>query len=86
MLGTFVLRNSDRAGIIGQLEFINFHGLPGDYLNTYVRNVRAVTPAVVQQMTRKYIDDTKTAIIAVGDKKVIEEQLKPYGPIGSTTR
>ncbi|HRB13925.1 MAG TPA: pitrilysin family protein [Vicinamibacteria bacterium] len=86
MLGTFVLRNSDRFGIISQLEFINFHGLPADYLNRYVGNVRAVTPAAVQQMAQKYIDDTKTAIIAVGDKKVIEEQVKPYGPIWSTTR
>ncbi len=86
MLGTFVLRNSDRFGIISQLEFIKFHGLPADYLNTYVGNVRAVTPAVVQQMAKKYIDDTRTAIIAVGDKKAIEEQVKPYGPIWSTTR
>ena len=86
MLGTFVLRNSDRSGIIAQLEFINFHGLPADYLNTYVGKVRAVTPAQVQQMTQKYIDDTKTAIIAVGDKKLIEDQVKPYGPIWSTPR
>ena len=86
MLGTFVLRNSDRFGIISQLEFINFHGLPADYLNRYVGNGRAVTPAAVQQMAQKYIDDTKTAIIAVGDKKLIEEQVKPYGPIWSTTR
>jgi predicted Zn-dependent peptidase len=86
MLGTFVLRNSDRSGIIAQLEFINFHGLPADYLNTYIGKVRAVTPAQVQQMAQKYIDDTKTAIVAVGDKKVIEDQVKPYGPIWSTTR
>ncbi|MBX7186148.1 MAG: insulinase family protein [Vicinamibacteria bacterium] len=86
MLGTFVLRNSDRAGIIGQLEFINFHGLPADYLNKYVANVRAVTPAMVQQMAQKYIDDTKTAIIAVGDRKAIEEQVKPYGPMGPAGR
>ena len=84
MLGTFVLRNSDRFGIISQLEFINFHGLPADYLNKYVGNVRAVTPAAVQRMAQKYIDDTKTAIIAVGDKKAIEEQVKSYGPIWST--
>jgi hypothetical protein len=37
-------------------------------------------------MAQKYIDDTKTAIIAVGDRKLIEEQVKPYGPIWSTTR
>jgi zinc protease len=81
MLGTFVLRNSDRFGIINQLEFINMHGLPADYLNTYVGKVRAVTPATVQQMTQKYIDDTKVTIVAVGDKKLIEEQVKPYGPL-----
>jgi len=86
MLGTFVLRNSDRAGIIAQLEFINFHGLPADYLNTYVGKVRAVTKAMVQEMTRKYIDDTKTAIIAVGDRKQIEDQVKPYGPTGASPR
>jgi len=81
MLGTFVLRNSDRFGIIAQLEFINFHGLPADYLNTYVGKVRAVTPAVVQEMTKKYIDDSKTVIVAVGDRKVIEDQVKGYGPL-----
>lgn len=86
MLGTFVLRNSDRAGIIAQLEFINFHGLPADYLNTYVGKVRAVTPGQVQEMTRKYIDDVRTAIIAVGDRKQIEDQVKPYGPAGSSPR
>jgi len=81
MLGNFVLRNSDRFGIIGQLEAISFHGLPADYLNTYVSKVRAVTPAMVQQMMQKYIDDTKMTIVAVGDRKVIEEQVKPYGVI-----
>lgn len=81
MLGNFVLRNSDRSGIVGQLEAINFHGLPADYLNTYVSKVRAVTPATVQQMMQKYIDDTKMTIVAVGDRKVIEEQVKPYGAI-----
>jgi predicted Zn-dependent peptidase len=79
MLGTFVLRNSDRAGIIAQLEFINFHGLPADYLNTYVGKVRAVTPAMVRQMAQKYIDDARTTIVAVGDRKLIEEQVKPFG-------
>ena len=34
--GVFVLQNSSRAGIIGQLEFVDLHGLPADYLNGYV--------------------------------------------------
>ena len=32
-------------------------------------------------MARKYIQDDKATIVVVGDKKVIEEQLKPFGPL-----
>jgi predicted Zn-dependent peptidase len=79
--GTFVLQNSSRPGIIGQLEFVDLHGLPADYLNGYVKRVYAITPQQVQDMARKYIQDDKATIVIVGDKKVIEDQVKPYGTI-----
>ena len=79
--GVFILQNSSRGGIIGQLEFVDLHGLPGDYLNGYVKRLYAITPAQVQQMAKKYIQDDKATIVVVGDKKVIEEQLKPFGPL-----
>jgi len=78
LAGTFVLSNSSRAGIIGQLAFVDLHGLPDDYLNTYVSRVYAVTPAQVQQMASKYIQSDKALIVVVGDKKVIAEQVAPY--------
>jgi zinc protease len=81
MAGTFVLQNSSRPGIIGQLEFVDLQGLPSDYLNRLVQRVYAVTPAQVQQMAQKNIQDDKATIVAAGDRKVIEEQVKPYGPI-----
>jgi predicted Zn-dependent peptidase len=79
--GVFVLQNSSRPGIIGQLEFVDLHGLPADYLNGYVGRVYAVTPAQVQEMAKKYVLDDKATIVVVGDKKVIEEQLKGFGTI-----
>ena len=56
----------------------DLHGLPDDYLNTYVSRVYAVTPAQVQQMASKYIQSDKALIVVVGDKKVIAEQVAPY--------
>ena len=53
--GVFVLQNSSRPGIIGQLEFVDLHGLPADYLNGYVGRIYAVTPAQVQEMAKKYL-------------------------------
>jgi predicted Zn-dependent peptidase len=79
--GVFILQNSSRPGIIGQLEFVDLHGLPSDYLNGYVNRIYAVTPAQVQEMAKNYIRDDKATIVVVGDKKVIEEQLKPFGPL-----
>jgi predicted Zn-dependent peptidase len=79
--GTFVLQNSTRGGIINQLEFVDLHGLPETYLRDYVARVNAVTPAAVQQMAQKYISDDKATIVVVGDRKTIEEQVKPYGPL-----
>ena len=37
--------------------------------------------ALALRILQKYIDDTKMTIVAVGDRKVIEEQVKPYGAI-----
>jgi zinc protease len=79
--GTFVLQNSSRPGIIGQLEFVDLHGLPADYLNGYVKRIYAVTPQQVQDAAKKYIQDDRATIVVVGDKKVIEEQVKAFGPV-----
>lgn len=79
--GVFVLQNSSRPGIIGQLEFVDLHGLPADYLNGYVKRIYAVTPQDVQQMAQKYLQDDKATIVIVGDRKIIEEQVKAFGPV-----
>ncbi len=81
MAGTFVLRNSTRQGIIGQLAFLDLHGLPDSYLTNFVKNVYAVTPEKVQEMTRKYLKDQDMIIVVVGDKKVVKKQLTPFGKV-----
>src|ERR1041384_2971815 len=79
--GVFVLRNSSRDRMIQQLRFVDLQGLPDDFLSTYVQRVYAVTPKDVQEMTAKYIQDDKAAIVVVGDLKVVREQAAAYGPI-----
>jgi zinc protease len=76
--GTFVLQNSTPQGIIGQLSNLKLHGLPDSYLVNYVKNVYAVTPQDVQQITSKYIRADDMTLVVVGDKKKVEEQIKDY--------
>ena len=79
--GLFVLQNSSRAGLIAQLRFLELHGLPREYLTTFVQRVYAVTPADVQRIAQQYLKDENMAIVVVGDRAQITEQLKPYGNI-----
>jgi predicted Zn-dependent peptidase len=78
MAGIFTLQNASRGGVIGQLQFVDLHGLPDTYLTEYVKRVMAVSPAEVQRIMRTYLRPENMAIVVVGDKKAIEDQVKPY--------
>lgn len=78
LVGIYVLQNSSRAGVIGQLENVNYNELPGDYISTYIQKLSAVTAADIAEMAKKYLVTDKMAIVVVGDKAKVEEQLKPY--------
>jgi zinc protease len=71
------------AGIAGRLADIVLYDLPADYFNRYVDNVLAVTPADVERVARRYIDPENVAIFVVGDRQVIEQQVRDQnlGPI-----
>ena len=78
--GIFVIRNSSRSALIGQLQDVDFQGLGENYLKTYVAKVNAVTPADVQKMTEDYIKPEEMTIVVVGDKAKIADQLTEFQP------
>ncbi|MEO6334664.1 MAG: pitrilysin family protein, partial [Pyrinomonadaceae bacterium] len=78
LVGIYVLQNSNRNGVIGQLESMNYNELDKNYLDTYVQKLAAVTAKDVQDMTKKYLTLDRMTLVVVGDKSKIDEQLKPY--------
>jgi len=78
LVGIYVLQNSTRTGVIGQLENGNYQELPKDYIDTYVQKLTAVTPKDVSDMAAKYLKPDKMTIVVVGDKAKVAEQVKPY--------
>ena len=78
MAGNFTLQNASRGGVVNQLQFVDLHGLPDTYLTEYVKRVMTISPADVQRIMRTYLRPENMTIVVVGDKKVIEEQVKPY--------
>lgn len=78
LAGTFVLQNSSPGGIIGQLSFLNLHGLKDDYLTNYVKTVHSVTPQQVSALTKKYLHPENMTLVITGDKEKIEQQIEEY--------
>ena len=83
LAGIFVIRNSSRQGIIGQLAFIDLHKLPETFLTNYVQNVFAVKAQDVQRIAEDYLTPDKMTIVVVGDKSKIAQQLAPFGEIAN---
>jgi len=79
--GVFVLQNSSANGIINQLSFLDFHGLPESYLTDAVKNIHAVTPEQVRQLCATHLKADQMMIVIAGDKKKIEKQVAPYGKV-----
>jgi zinc protease len=84
--GLFVIQNSSRGALIGQLRYVDLQGLGEDYLKTYVQKVNAVTPADVKKMTVEYIKPEQMTIVVVGDKAKITEQLAPFAAASGSSK
>jgi zinc protease len=76
--GLFVLRNSTPSGIIGQLNTLGLHCLPDSYLTEQVKNINDVTPQQVSETAHKYVRPEAMTIVVVGDKKIIDPQIKKF--------
>lgn len=65
--GVFVISNSSPGGVLGQLAFMDLHGLPDDFLTHWVARIRAVTPAQVSEMARQFIRPERMSVVVAGD-------------------
>jgi zinc protease len=79
LAGVFVLRNTiSPDAVISQLHFVDSQGLSRSFLSEYVQKVMAVKPPEIQGLAEKYLPPDKMAIVVVGDKSKIADQVKPY--------
>ncbi len=79
--GIFVMSNATRAGLIGQLSFMNLQGLPPDWLTTFVERLYAVTPQQVTQAAKTHLDPSRMSVVVVGDLATVRPQVEALKPL-----
>ena len=75
----FIFRFQTSARILKQIIFVEYQGLPEDYLETYLDNIESVTLEDIQQTARKYIHPDKLTLVLVGNKAVLETFPADFG-------
>lgn len=76
LAGTFVLQNASPGGLINSIATRDFHGLPADWLTTYVPGVLAVTNADIRRLAQAQLPLERMTLVVVGDLSKVEPQLK----------
>jgi predicted Zn-dependent peptidase len=74
--GLFVIRNSSPEGVLGQLAFMDLHGLPPEFLTRWVASVYAVTPQQVTDIAQRFILPAHMTIVIVGDLKTMADSVR----------
>lgn len=79
LVGSQAIRLQSRRSVSTQLAGVWVDGLPPEEIGTYGQKVARTTSAEVDEAAKKYFPAYKTAIVAVGEEKVIRDALAPLG-------
>ena len=76
LAGIFVLQNASAGGLVNSLANRDFHGLPANWLESYVPGVLAVRSPDMQAIARQTLPLEKMTVVVVGDLAKVEPQLR----------
>jgi predicted Zn-dependent peptidase len=79
LTGTRALELQSQDAVGRELARLWVFGLPPEELGAESARIQTVTPKDVAQVGAKYFPASRQTIVTVGEKKVIEEQLAPFG-------
>lgn len=74
--GIFVISNASRAGLVRQFAFMDLHGLPLEWLTSFVDRLYAVTPEQVSQAAREHLPPDRMSVVIVGNLSSVRPQLE----------
>ncbi|MGO8735083.1 MAG: M16 family metallopeptidase [Terriglobia bacterium] len=79
LTGTRALELQSQGTVASELARLWVFGLPPEELGAESARIQKVTAKDVAQVGAKYFPASRQTIVTVGEKKVIEEQLAPFG-------
>jgi predicted Zn-dependent peptidase len=79
LLGSIAIELQSRASVARSLANLWIASLPPGELGALTEKIAKVSASDVEAASRKYFPASRMTVVAVGDEKVIKEQLAPFG-------
>lgn len=81
IVNSFVFRFPTPFELITERASYEYYGYKADYLDNYVKNVAATTPASVLETTKKLFDPDNALLFVIGNSKKFDKPLSEFGPV-----
>jgi zinc protease len=81
IVSSFALSLESPSTLLNAWLTVDYYKLPQDYWDQYPEEVAKVSPQVVKETARKYIDLDHLQVVCVGNGKQIKDVLKKYGTL-----
>jgi zinc protease len=79
LVGLDALRLQDRGSLAYRLATLWIDGLPPEQIGISGQKIKSASAADIDSAAKKYFPAHRSAIIAVGEEKVIRDALEPFG-------
>ena len=83
ILNSFIFRFDTPGKVLREKMTYEFYHYPLDFLEQYRSQIEKVTPDQVQQVSKKYLQKDKLAVLVVGNDAEFD---KPLSSLGSVTK
>jgi len=83
IINSFIFAFDKNSDVITRYLWIDYYGMPKDYLETYRDKIRAVTMARVKEVAARHLRPDKMIVLAVGDGEKINSDLKKLGAVNT---
>ncbi len=82
-INQFIFKFTSSASIVGQMVGIEYEGLPLDYLDTYVDNIKVITKEDILRVAKEYLHPDDIKLLVIGDMEQFDKPLSGFGEVNT---
>lgn len=82
-INQFIFKFTSSASIVSQMIDIEYEGLPLNYLENYVENIKKVTKEDIARVAKEYLRPDDIKLLVIGDMEKFDKPLTEFGEVNT---